>query len=96
MQIKVRVITNAKKERIVKIREHLSRLPAETFGKEGASKTTRENIYQYKIYVSVSPIEGRANQKVTELLANFFKVKKSQITIVSGLKSKEKVINIED
>lgn len=71
MQIKIRVITNAKKERIIK----------------------SEDIF--KVYVSSPPIEGRANQRVAELLSEYFKVKKSQITIISGLKSKEKTIQID-
>lgn len=70
MQIKVRVITNAKKERITK---------------EGSI---------YKVYVSTPPEKGRANERLINLLVDYFKIKKSSITIISGLRSKEKVIEI--
>jgi len=37
---------------------------------------------------------GKANEQVIELLAKFFQVEKSQIFIVSGEKSKHKIIEI--
>jgi uncharacterized protein (TIGR00251 family) len=40
--------------------------------------------------------EGRANQAVIELLAEHFGVLKSQVSIVSGLKSRRKVIEVAD
>lgn len=85
MQIKIRVVTGAKKERILKVREHLSR----------ASEATRGNAYHYKVYVSQPPEGGRANTAVIKLLAEHFKISKSQIEIIKGLKSKEKTIMIE-
>jgi len=36
-----------------------------------------------------------ANQALLELLANYFKTKKSQIKIIKGIKSKNKIIEIE-
>lgn len=70
MKIKIRVVTNAKRDRITKK------------GKE------------YKIYVSTPPENGRANARVAELLAEHFKIKKSQVKITKGFKSKEKIIVI--
>lgn len=43
------------------------------------------------IYVDAPPIEGKANKAVIESLANFLKVKKSQIVLIKGKKSKNKV-----
>ena len=85
MQIKIRVVTNAKKERILRVREHLSR----------ASGTTRDNPYEYKVYVSTPPEKGKANERVVELVAEFFKTSKRDICISSGLKSKDKTIVID-
>ncbi|TSC81653.1 MAG: hypothetical protein G01um101420_935 [Parcubacteria group bacterium Gr01-1014_20] len=84
MQIKVRVVTNAKKERVLKVREHLSR----------ESETTRDNSYQYKVYVSAPPEKGRANERLISLLSTYFKIRKNSISIISGLKSKEKIVEI--
>ena len=93
MQIKIKVITNAKKERIIKDGEIFPRAKRETAPLFEKKSHSGEGIY--KVYVSVPPIEGRANQRIIELLADFFKVKKSHITIISGLKFKEKIIRID-
>ena len=38
--------------------------------------------------------DGEANKKIVELLAKEFRVSKSQIEIISGQKSKKKIIEI--
>jgi len=47
-----------------------------------------------KVWVKGQPKEGEANLCVIELLAKHFKVAKSQIRIVSGYKSRNKLIEI--
>jgi uncharacterized protein len=42
------------------------------------------------------PVDGKANQELIELLAKQFQVSKSQISIKSGLSSKNKLIEIRD
>ncbi|OGG31307.1 hypothetical protein A3A63_01320 [Candidatus Gottesmanbacteria bacterium RIFCSPLOWO2_01_FULL_46_9] len=46
------------------------------------------------VYVNAPPLEGKANMAVIEALAMHFKVKKSQVTLLSGQKSKQKTIEI--
>jgi len=46
------------------------------------------------VSVTDPPREGRANKKVVELLAKYFGVKKSQVRIVSGHRSKEKIVEV--
>lgn len=46
------------------------------------------------VYVSQPPIEGKANKAVIESLAKYFKVKKSNILLISGLKAKSKVFEV--
>jgi len=48
----------------------------------------------FKVRVTAPPIEGRANQAVIELLAEYFKVRKSAIKIIRGEKSKNKIVEI--
>lgn len=60
----------------------------------------RENLVEiidgktYKVSVKASPVRGRANKKVEEVLAKYFKFPKSKVYIVSGFKSKSKVVEI--
>lgn len=46
------------------------------------------------VYVSAPPLEGKANKAVIEALAEYFKVKKSAVTLLSGHKSKNKKFEI--
>ena len=50
----------------------------------------------YSVWVKEPPVENKANQAVIRVLADYFKVPKSQISILAGLKSKQKVIQIKD
>jgi uncharacterized protein (TIGR00251 family) len=71
MQIRVKVIPKAKKEKI-----------EETDG-------------ILKIYLTEPAKEGRANRKLIEVLAEYFKVKKYNLEITRGLKSRDKLIMIK-
>ncbi|MFA5927215.1 MAG: DUF167 domain-containing protein [Patescibacteria group bacterium] len=48
-----------------------------------------------KVWVRGKPVEGEANKQVVSLLSKHFNVPKCAVTIVSGLKSRQKVIEIE-
>lgn len=48
----------------------------------------------YKIRLNVKPIEGKANKKLIEVLAEHFKVSKSSVSIVMGETSRNKTIEI--
>lgn len=49
----------------------------------------------YVVRVNVPPVEGKANEKVQELIANFLDLPKSSVTLVAGHKSKKKVFVIK-
>lgn len=46
------------------------------------------------VYVSAPPLEGKANKAVIEALAEHFHTKKSQVILLSGEKSKNKLFDI--
>lgn len=46
------------------------------------------------VYVSQPPLEGKANKAVIEALADYFKVKRRYVTLLSGEKSKNKLFEI--
>ena len=48
----------------------------------------------YKVWVTAPAEKGKANQAVVELLAKEFKLKKSQVQLIAGFKSREKIIRI--
>ena len=51
-----------------------------------------ENI---KVYTKAPAINNKANISVIELLANHFKIKKGNINIIKGQKSRNKIIEIK-
>jgi len=49
---------------------------------------------QYKVRLCASPTRGRANKELIKLLSKYFKVAKSQIEIIGGKTSREKIVDI--
>lgn len=49
---------------------------------------------QYSAYITSTPVDGKANEELIELLAKHFGVRKWQIKIISGAASKHKIIDI--
>ncbi|MEK7194181.1 MAG: DUF167 domain-containing protein [Patescibacteria group bacterium] len=49
----------------------------------------------YTVSVKEPAVEGRANEAITKLLAEYFKVSLSQVRLVRGATSKKKVFEIK-
>ncbi len=49
-----------------------------------------------KIYTTAPAVDDKANIAVVEMLADYFKVKKSVVCIISGRQSRNKVIGIDE
>ncbi|KKQ40018.1 MAG: hypothetical protein US71_C0016G0002 [Parcubacteria group bacterium GW2011_GWD2_38_12] len=55
----------------------------------------KEGENHYKIKVRAQAVEGRANEAMIKLLAEYFDVSKSQIKIVRGEFARNKIVEIE-
>ncbi|MFA6472803.1 MAG: DUF167 domain-containing protein [Candidatus Latescibacterota bacterium] len=49
---------------------------------------------RFKVKVQSPPVEGAANKQLIVFLAGFLRVSKSRVRIISGEKSRDKVIEI--
>ena len=49
-----------------------------------------------KVYLTVPALEGRANEKLIEVLARHYAVKKRSVSIIRGQKQRNKLIQIDD
>jgi uncharacterized protein (TIGR00251 family) len=49
----------------------------------------------FTVFVTDPPAEGKANEKLIELLSEYLKKPKRCISIVAGFKSKNKIVEIE-
>ena len=63
-----------------------------------ASKTKIVGLHDgmVKLTVSAPPVDGKANKIVIAFLADLFKVKKSEVAIVSGEQARRKVCVVGD
>lgn len=52
------------------------------------------NKQEFKIKTTALPSEGKANQMIIKMLSKYFKVAKSNIKIIKGKKTKNKIIEI--
>ena len=59
---------------------------------EGVEKIEENSL---KVRVSAPALNSRANARLIEVLAEYFKISKSKIRIVKGFKSKKKIIEID-
>ncbi len=50
---------------------------------------------RYTVCVKEPPVENKANQAVIKVLAEYFGVSKSRVSILSGFKSKQKLVEIK-
>ncbi|TSC92803.1 MAG: hypothetical protein Athens101428_797 [Candidatus Berkelbacteria bacterium Athens1014_28] len=56
---------------------------------------TPDLVGGFKIWVRPEPKEGKANIRVTEILAKHFSVSKSRVKLISGYKSRTKIFEID-
>jgi hypothetical protein len=54
----------------------------------------KEEAKSLKVYLTRPAQDNEANAQLIEVLAEYFKVKKYQVAIIQGLKSKNKVVKI--
>jgi uncharacterized protein (TIGR00251 family) len=48
----------------------------------------------FKVRVNAKAENGRANKRLVEIISEYFKVSKSSVVILKGLKSRNKIIEI--
>lgn len=62
--------------------------------RSGQNKVEKITGQVYKVSVTAAPEKGKANEAVIKLLADYFQVGKSLVTIKSGKTSRQKVVII--
>lgn len=82
MRIVVKAKSNSKKEQVVKVSQ--DNLPFINGG----------DLAVYQVCVRELPMRGKANEAIIRVLANYFDIAPSLVTLVSGSSSKTKVFEI--
>ena len=71
------------------------RIHARVIPRAGKNEVIEEKG-RFRVRVSAAPEDGKANRAVCELLAKYFGVRVSEVRIVQGEKSRNKVIGIRE
>jgi len=58
------------------------------------SEVIKVDENNFKVKVDAPAVEGEANKRLIEILADYFDVPKSSIRILKGLKSRNKTVEI--
>jgi len=51
---------------------------------------------EFKVWLTAPPVDNKANFLLIEIMAKYLNVKQRQIAIISGVKSRDKKIRIEE
>lgn len=49
-----------------------------------------------KVHLRAPPVNGRANKELMEILSEYYKVKRSRISIIRGERSQNKIVEIKE
>lgn len=60
------------------------------------NEVTKISEGEYKVKLTAPPVDGKANLMLIRVLAEHFKVSKSDIIIVGGKTAKVKIIDVAD
>jgi len=58
-------------------------------------EVVKKDADHYDVWVREAPDKGKANQAVVEALSDYLDVARSRINVVSGLASRNKVVEVE-
>ena len=63
----------------------------------GAKKNIfRHENDQIKVYLTAPAVDGKANKALIDFLAEHYAIRKAQVKIIKGLKSRQKTIRIDN
>ncbi|MDO8565940.1 MAG: DUF167 domain-containing protein [Candidatus Moranbacteria bacterium] len=60
--------------------------------RSGKNSVEKTGEHSYRVHVTAIAAENQANQKLIKVLAKYFSVAPSLLTIVSGARSRKKII----
>jgi len=58
------------------------------------NKITTDDDGRLRVHITAAPVDGAANDAVIRALADYFDVQKSQIKIIRGATSRNKVVEL--
>lgn len=59
-------------------------------------KVIKKNDSEFEVWVKARPIRGAANKELIQVLARHFKIKITEVSLISGLRGKNKMLEINN
>lgn len=72
----------------------MSRISVQIVPRAGKNSVEKIGEYSYRVHVTAIAAENQANQKLIKVLAKYFSVAPSLVTILSGARSRKKIIEL--
>ena len=89
MKFRCKVITRSSRNEVLGV-DNLNQLDFK-FKDNSDSK-----LPELKVYLTAVPVDGKANKELIKLLSKELNVSKNKINIITGIKNKKKIIEIDD
>ncbi|HHX58320.1 MAG TPA: DUF167 domain-containing protein [Candidatus Moranbacteria bacterium] len=70
------------------------RIYVEARPRSSQNKIERLAKNEYKVWLKASPVKGGANFELIKVLADYFGIAKSRVTIISGKTARKKIVEI--
>jgi uncharacterized protein len=70
------------------------RIYVKVIPRSSLNKIEKISAGEYKVKLTAPPVDGKANEMLIEILANYFNVSKSQVDIVGGKSARTKIVDI--
>jgi hypothetical protein len=70
------------------------RIYVKAIPKSSKKEITKISEGEYKVHLTAPPEKGKANEMLIKMLADYFNVSKSAITIVGGKTTRIKIVDI--
>jgi uncharacterized protein len=72
------------------------RIYAKVIPRSSSNKIEKISEGEYKVKLTAPPVNGKANEMLIELLADYFGTSKSRVNIIGGKSAKTKIIDINE
>jgi len=79
---------------LLKIKNVPMRIYVKVIPRSSKNEVIRISEGEYKVKLTAPPVEGEANKMLVKILADFFDVAKSSISIIGGKSARTKLIQI--
>ncbi len=63
--------------------------------KSSRNKVEKISEEEYKVWITAPPVDGKANDMLIKVLADYFDVSKSSLAITGGKTARTKIIDIK-